>query len=153
MCWPCELPGLKEGKKNTERGLSYPTPDSDLWWHGVWKNSSLLVKQENVRYCLTTDIGLCLTKVEVDADLHLALQDATGAKAGIVVCEIPAKQQWCSILQTVFSWSPTRFPFQIRSTMKLKVIKPPIIKSFDRQLFRPGPAQCSAPLRGASLDL
>jgi hypothetical protein len=32
-------------------------------------------------------------KVEMDGDLHLAFQDATGDKAGIVVCEIPAKQQ------------------------------------------------------------
>ncbi len=92
-------------------------------------------------------------KVEEDGDLHIALHDVTGDKPGVVVCEIPAQPQWCDIRTTVFSWSPTRFPFQTRSTKKLKVIKPPIIKSFDRQLFRPGPAQCSAPLRGASLDL
>ena len=92
-------------------------------------------------------------KVEADGDLHIALSDATGDKQGTVACEVPLKPQWCDIRETVFSWTPTRFPFQTRSTMKLKVIKPPIIKSFDRQLFRPGPAQCSAPLRGASLDL
>src|SRR5712672_631030 len=28
-------------------------------------------------------------KVEMDGDLHIALQDANGDKAGIVVCEIP----------------------------------------------------------------
>src|SRR5436305_2295169 len=33
-------------------------------------------------------------KVEIDVDFHIALQDATGDKTGIVVCEIPAKQQW-----------------------------------------------------------
>lgn len=33
-------------------------------------------------------------KVEADGDLHLALQDATGDKPGIVVCEILAKPQW-----------------------------------------------------------
>jgi N-acetylglucosamine kinase-like BadF-type ATPase len=35
-------------------------------------------------------------KVEMDGDLHLALQDATGKKAGIVVCEIPVtgKAYW-----------------------------------------------------------
>ena len=92
-------------------------------------------------------------KVEADGDLHIELSDATGDKQGIVVVEIPLGPQWCNIRTTVFSWSPTRFPFQTRSTKKLKVIKPPMIKSFDRQLFRPGPAQCSAPLRGASLDL
>jgi hypothetical protein len=36
-------------------------------------------------------------KVEMDGDLHVALADATGDKPSIVVCEIPAKQQWCSI--------------------------------------------------------
>ncbi|HVH89825.1 MAG TPA: hypothetical protein VM783_00350 [Candidatus Acidoferrum sp.] len=92
-------------------------------------------------------------KVEADGDLHIELSDATGDKQGIVVVEIPLGPQWCNIRTTVFSWSPIRFPFQTRSTKKLKIIKPPIIKSFDRQLFRPGPAQCSAPLRGASLDL
>ena len=29
-------------------------------------------------------------KVETDNDLHIALQDATGDKPGIVVCEVPA---------------------------------------------------------------
>jgi len=66
-------------------------------------------------------------KVEMDGDLHLALQDATGDKAGIVVCEIPAKQQWCSIRETVFSWTTTRFPFHTSSDRKLKLIGAPII--------------------------
>src|SRR6266481_8974963 len=63
----------------------------------------------------------------MDGDLHLALQDATGDKAGIVVCEIPAKQQWCSIRETVFSWTTTRFPFHTSSDRKLKLIEAPII--------------------------
>ena len=63
----------------------------------------------------------------MDGDLHLALQDATGDKAGIVVCEIPAKQQWCSIRETVFSWTTTRFPFHTSSDRKLKLIGAPII--------------------------
>jgi hypothetical protein len=33
-------------------------------------------------------------KIETDGDLHLALADATGEKPGIVVVEVPAKQQW-----------------------------------------------------------
>jgi hypothetical protein len=63
----------------------------------------------------------------MDGDLHLALQDATGDKAGIVVCEIPAKQEWCSIRETVFSWTTTRFPFHTSSDRKLKLIGAPII--------------------------
>jgi len=66
-------------------------------------------------------------KVETDGDLHIALQDATGDKAGIVVCEIPAKQQWCSIRETVFSWTTTRFPFHTSSDRKLKLTQAPII--------------------------
>jgi hypothetical protein len=42
-------------------------------------------------------------KVEADGDLHVALADATGNKPGIVVCEVPAKPQWCEIRTTVFS--------------------------------------------------
>jgi hypothetical protein len=63
----------------------------------------------------------------MDGDLHLALQDATGDKAGIVVCEIAAKQQWCSIRETVFSCTTTKFPFHTSSAKKLNVTDPPII--------------------------
>jgi len=49
------------------------------------------------RTCQSFRPGVVAVKVEMDGDLHVALQDATGDKAGIVVCEIPAKQQWSSI--------------------------------------------------------
>ena len=52
-------------------------------------------------------------KVEEDGDLHIALHDATGDKPGVVVCEIPAKPQWCEIRTIVFSWTPTPFPFTL----------------------------------------
>jgi hypothetical protein len=80
---------------------------------------------ENNWFALTGRI--VAVKVKMDGDLHLALQDATGDKAGIVVCEIPAKQQWCSIRETVFSWTATRFPFHTSSAGKLKLIEAPII--------------------------
>jgi hypothetical protein len=66
-------------------------------------------------------------KVETDGDLHIALADATGDKPGIVVCEVPAKPQWCSIRETVFSFTATRFPFHTSSARKLKLIGAPII--------------------------
>jgi hypothetical protein len=50
-------------------------------------------------------------KSETDGDLHIALVGATGDKPGIVVCEVPAKPQWCEIRNTVFSWTRTKFPF------------------------------------------
>ena len=41
-------------------------------------------------------------KVEEDGDLHIALHDVTGDKPGVVVCEVPAKPQWCEIRQNGF---------------------------------------------------
>ena len=52
-------------------------------------------------------------KAETDGDIHIALSDATGDKLGIVIVELPEKPQWCSIRETVFSWTRTKFPFQI----------------------------------------
>src|SRR4029450_4174552 len=41
--------------------------------------------------------------------------------------EIPAKPQWCEIRTTVFSWTPTRFPFHTGTAKKLTFGKSPII--------------------------
>src|SRR5213083_2234216 len=99
--------------------LSWPGPDEHL------TQSSERTGIENNWFALTGRV--VDVKVEMDGDLHLALQDATGDKAGIVVCEIPAKQQCCSIRETVFSWTTTRFPFHTSSDRKLKLIGAPII--------------------------
>jgi hypothetical protein len=88
---------------------------------------------ENNWFALTGRV--VAVKVEMDGDLHVAFQDATGDKAGIVVCEIPAKQQWCSIRETVFSWTTTRFPFHTSSAKKLNVTNPPIITVVGRAFF------------------
>jgi hypothetical protein len=56
---------------------------------------------ENKWYALTGRV--VAVKAETDRDLHIELQDASGNKPGIVVCEVPAKPQWCSIRETVFS--------------------------------------------------
>jgi hypothetical protein len=66
-------------------------------------------------------------KVEADGDLHIALSDATGDKMGTVVCKVPLKPQWCDIRETVFSWTPTRFPFQTSSAKRLKIANPPVV--------------------------
>jgi hypothetical protein len=66
-------------------------------------------------------------RAEADGDLHIALQDATGDKPGVVVVEIPAKPQWCEIRTTVFSWTRTRFPLHIQSTRKLTMDETPIV--------------------------
>ena len=66
-------------------------------------------------------------KVEADGALHIALSDATGDKQGTVVCAVPLKPQWCDIRETVFSWTPTRFPFQTSSAKRLKIANPPVV--------------------------
>jgi hypothetical protein len=80
---------------------------------------------ENNWYALTGRVIAMI--VEADGDLHIALQDATGDKPGIVVVEVPSKPQWCTIRTTVFSWTHTKFPFHTSSTKKLNVTNPPKI--------------------------
>jgi hypothetical protein len=66
-------------------------------------------------------------KVETDGDIHIALQDATGDKPGIVVCDVPEKRQWCEIRQTVFGWTTQGFPFNLKKSKKLKIREPHVI--------------------------
>jgi hypothetical protein len=82
-------------------------------------------RAENNWYSLTGRV--VAVKLEADGDLYLALQDATGDKPGIVVCEVPAKPQWCEIRKTVFSWTRTQFPLHIRSKRKLTFDQAPVI--------------------------
>jgi hypothetical protein len=52
-------------------------------------------------------------KVEEDGDLHIALHDVTGDKPGVIVCELPAKPQWCEIRTTVLVGLPRGFRFKL----------------------------------------
>ncbi len=61
---------------------------------------------ENNWFALTGRV--VAVKVEHDGDLHLALADATGNRPAIVVVEVPAKPQWCTIREKVFSFTATR---------------------------------------------
>jgi len=84
-------------------------------------------------------------KAETDGDIHIALQDATGDKPGIVVCEVPEKRQWCEIRNTVFSWTRMRFPFHTSSAKNLKVDQPPVITVIGKAYFDVGHASgCDA---------
>jgi hypothetical protein len=112
--------------------FSWPGPDIHLTQH------SERTGIENNWFAVTGRV--VAVKVEADGDLHIALSDATGDKQGIVVVAIPLGPQWCDIRTTVFSWSPTRFPFQTRSTKKLKVIKPPIITVIGKAFWDIGHA-------------
>jgi len=77
-------------------------------------------------------------KAETDGDLHIDLQDAAGDKPGIVVVEVPEKPQWCSIRETVFNWTRTRFPFHTGSAKKLKLNQSPVITVTGRAFFDVG---------------
>jgi hypothetical protein len=65
---------------------SWPGPDVPL------TQSSERTGIENKWFALTGRV--VALKVETDGDIHIALQDATGDKPGIVVVEVPAKPQW-----------------------------------------------------------
>jgi hypothetical protein len=112
--------------------LSWPGPDVHL------TQSSERTGIENNWFALTGRV--VAVKVETDGDLHIALQDATGDKPGIVVCEIPAKPKWCEIRQTVFGWTRTKFPFHTSSARKLTVDQPPVITVTGKAYFDVGHA-------------
>ena len=79
-------------------------------------------------------------KLEADGDLHIALNDATGDKKGTVVCDVPLKPQWCDIRETVFSWTPTRFPFQTSSAKRLKIANPLVVTIVGKAFWNIGQA-------------
>src|SRR5438034_6493736 len=98
---------------------SWPGPDVPL------TQTSERTGIENKWFALTGRV--VALKVEQDGDLHIAFADATGNKPGIVVVEVPAKPQWCTIRQTVFAWTRTRFPLHVRSTRTLKLDQTPVV--------------------------
>ena len=90
-------------------------------------------------------------KVEADGDLHIALQDATVDKVGIVVCEVPVKPLWCEIRNIVFGWTRTRFPLHIRSTRKLTLNEAPIVTVVGKAFWDIGHAPKDQPNRRKNL--
>ena len=79
-------------------------------------------------------------RAEEDGDLHIALQDVTGDKPGIVVVEIPAKPQWCELRKIVFGWTEVEFPFRVRSGRKVKFRQPLFITVVGKAFFDVGHA-------------
>jgi hypothetical protein len=112
------------------------TPSDIFSWQGPTESltrSSGRIAAEQKWYAVTGRV--VAVKAEMDGDLHIALQDATGEKPGIVVVEVPEKPQWCSIRETVFSWTRTKFPFHTSSAKKLKITNPPIITIVGKAFF------------------
>jgi hypothetical protein len=96
------------------------------------RNSKRIPAEE--RWCTLTGRVIDL-RVEPDGDIHIALQDATADKQGIVVVEVPEGPPWCDIRKTVFSWTEMQFPFQIRTAQTLKMIDSPIITVTGKAFF------------------
>ena len=59
-------------------------------------------------------------KVEADADIHIALVDASGDGMGTVSAEIPVDPKWREIRQIVFGWTTQKFPFGVKIAHTLK---------------------------------
>ena len=123
------------------RAIQAVTPSDMFSWPGPVARltpQSKLTGLEEKWFALTGRVvGI---KSETDGNLHIALARATGDKPGIVVCEVPAKPQWCEIRNTVFSWTRTKFPFHTSSAKKLNVSDPPIITVTGRAFFDIGHA-------------
>jgi len=108
--------------------FSWPGPDVHL------TQQSERTGIENKWFALTGRV--VALKVETGGHIHIALTDATGDKQGIVVAEVPEKPQWCSIRETVFSWTLTRFPFHTSSAKKLNIADSPIITVVGKAFCR-----------------
>jgi hypothetical protein len=115
---------------------------SDIFtWQGPTEYlvpSSARIWSEQKWYALTGRV--VDLRAEEDGDLHIALQDVTGDKHGVVVVEIPAKTQWCELRKIVFGWTEVEFPFRVRSGRKLKGFQPPIITVVGKAFFDIGHA-------------
>ena len=100
------------------------TPSDIFTWQGPTEYlvpSSARIWSEEKWYALTGRV--VDLRAEEDGDLHIALQDATGDKPGIVV-EIPVKPLWCELRKIVFGWTQIEFPFRVRSGEKTKAHSP-----------------------------
>ena len=117
------------------------TPSDVFGWPGPAEYlvpSSERIWSEQKWYALTGRV--VDLRAEEDGDLHIALQDVTGDKLGVVVVEIPAKPQWCELRKIVFGWTQVEFPFRVRSGRKLKFSKPLIITVVGKAFFDIGHA-------------
>jgi hypothetical protein len=74
-------------------------------------------------------------KVEADGDIHIALEDASGNAVGTVSAEIPVGPKWCEIRQTVFGWTMQSFPFNLKTSKKLKIREQHVITVTGEAFF------------------
>ena len=129
------------------------TPSDIFSWAGPTEYlvpSSERIWSEQKWYALTGRV--VDLRAEEDGDLHIALQDVTGDKPGVVVVEIPAKPQWCELRKIVFGWTEVEFPFRVRSGRKLKFRQPLIITVVGKAFFDVGHAPADHSNRRTDLE-
>jgi hypothetical protein len=66
------------------------------------------------------------------------IEFTTATTVIITITKVPAKPQWCEILNTVFSWTRTRFPFHTSSAKKLTLAQTPVITVTGKAFFDVG---------------
>src|SRR5947207_9524413 len=93
---------------------------------------------ENNWFALTGRV--VAVKVEMDGDLHIALEDASGNAVGTVSAEIPVGPKWCEIRQTVFGWTTQKFPFAVKTAHALKIREPHVITVTGKAFYDIGHA-------------
>jgi hypothetical protein len=94
------------------RAIQAVTPSDIFNWQGPTEYlvpSSPRIWSEEKWYALTGRV--VDLRAEEDGDLHIALQDVTGDKPGVVVVEIPAKPQWCELRKIVLVGRRSNFRF------------------------------------------
>jgi len=129
------------------------TPSDIFNWQGPTEYlvpSSERIWSEQKWYALTGRV--VDLRAEEDGDLHIALQDVTGDKPGVVVVEIPAKPQWCELRKIVFGWTEVEFLFRVRSGRKLKFRQPLIITVVGKAFFDVGHAPADHSNRRTDLE-
>jgi hypothetical protein len=112
------------------------TPSDIFSWQGPTEpltRDSERIAAEQKWFALTGRV--IELRAEADGDLHVALQDATGVKPGMVIVELPCMPQWCDLRKIVLGWTQTQFPLRILSSTKLDITRPPVITVTGKAFF------------------
>ena len=111
-------PSEKDCRSRTENDKDHVKGELFLHVVPIWRQRSL------VSFPFNPFSGNCEAKFSKTSNFF---RKRAGNKPGILVGEIPAKPKWCSIRETVFSWTRTRFLLHIRSTRTLKLDQAPVV--------------------------
>jgi hypothetical protein len=147
---PCECQGQKSGSRWTAKTDPSPvpldgsavqsiTPSQIYKWKGpepdvpLTPETDTRILAEQKWYKLTGRV--VDLKVEADGDITLALEDASGNRAGTVGAEIPVGPKWCEIRQTVFGWAMQSFPFSFKASQRLEIREQHVITVTGKAFF------------------